>query len=123
MVIFRQKITCCSPDVPACAVPVQAASRLAPYRLGAVQGFSVLPFFVTSFFENGDKKDRQLFAHCDQSTVSLFVILYKIFALDGLSELYIICTLLPIFGTGAPALIHFLFVYAFPSTVYSILIM
>jgi len=32
----------CSPDAPACAVPVQAASRLVPCRLGAVQGFSVL---------------------------------------------------------------------------------
>ena len=32
----------CSPDAPACAVPVQAASRLVPFRLEAVQGFSVL---------------------------------------------------------------------------------
>ena len=32
----------CSPDAPVCAVPVQAASRLVPCRLGAVQGFSVL---------------------------------------------------------------------------------
>ena len=31
-----------SPDAPACAVPAQAASRLVPFRLGAVQGFSVL---------------------------------------------------------------------------------
>ena len=31
-----------SPDAPACAVPVQAASRLVPFRSEAVQGFSVL---------------------------------------------------------------------------------
>ena len=31
-----------SQDAPACAVPVQAASRLAPFRLGAGRGFSVL---------------------------------------------------------------------------------
>ena len=31
-----------SPDVPACAVPVKAASRLVPFRFGAVQEFSVL---------------------------------------------------------------------------------
>ena len=49
----------CSPDAPACAVPVQAASRLAPCRLGVVQGFSV-SFFVTSFLKMGIKKDRQL---------------------------------------------------------------
>ena len=35
---------------------------------------------------------------------------YKIFALVGLSELYITFTLLPTFGTEFPALIHFLFV-------------
>ena len=50
-----------SPDAPACAVPVQAVSRPVPFRLGAVQGFSVLPFFVTSFFENGDKKRPSTF--------------------------------------------------------------
>ena len=38
------------------AVPVQAASRLAPFRLEAVQGFSVLPLCLTSFFDFGDKK-------------------------------------------------------------------
>ena len=45
-----------SPDAPACAIPVQAASRLVPCRLGAVQGFSVLPLCLTSFFDFGDKK-------------------------------------------------------------------
>ena len=45
-----------SPDAPACAIPVQAASRLVPWRLGAVQGFSVLPLCLTSFFDFGDKK-------------------------------------------------------------------
>ena len=45
-----------SPDVPACAIPVQAASRLVPCRLGTVQGFSVLPLRLTSFFDFGDKK-------------------------------------------------------------------
>ena len=30
------------PDAPACAVPVQTLSQLVPFRLGAVQGFSVL---------------------------------------------------------------------------------
>ena len=60
----------CSPDAPACAVPVQDVSRPDPFRLGADQEFLVLAFFVSSFFETGDKKDRQLFAHCDQSTVS-----------------------------------------------------
>ena len=57
------------PDAPACAVPVQTLSQLVPFRLGAVQGFSVLPLRLTSLFENGDKKGRHLFAHCDQSTV------------------------------------------------------
>ena len=57
------------PDAPACAVPVQTLSQLVPFRLGAVQGFSVLSLRSTSFFENGDKKGRHLFAHCDQSTV------------------------------------------------------
>ena len=45
-----------SPDAPACAIPVQAASRLVSCRLGAVQGFSVLPLCLTSFFDFGDKK-------------------------------------------------------------------
>ena len=36
-------------------------SRPVPFRLGAVQVFSVLPFFVTSFFENGDKKRPSTF--------------------------------------------------------------
>ena len=45
-----------SPNAPACAIPVQAASRLVPCRLGAVQGFSVLPLCLTSFFDFGDKK-------------------------------------------------------------------
>ena len=57
------------PDAPACAVPVQTLSQLVPFRLGAVQGFSVLSLRLTSFFKNGDKKGRHLFAHCDQSTV------------------------------------------------------
>ena len=57
------------PDAPACAVPVQTLSQLVPFRLGAVQGFSVLSLRLTSFFENGDKKGRHLFAHYDQSTV------------------------------------------------------
>jgi len=56
------------PDAPACAVPVQTLSQLVPFRLGAVQGFSVLSLRLTSFFENGDQKGRHLFAHCDQST-------------------------------------------------------
>ena len=43
------------------AVPVQAASRLVPFRLVDVQGFSVLPFFVTSFFDFGDKKRPSTF--------------------------------------------------------------
>ena len=46
---------------------------------------------------------------------------YKIFALVGLSELYITFTLLPTFGTEFPALIHFLFLYFFPFTMYSTL--
>ena len=37
-----RKASFCSQDAPACAVPVQAASRLVPFRFGAVQGFSVL---------------------------------------------------------------------------------
>ena len=37
-------------------VRVNATSQLVPFRLGAVQGFSVFPFCLTSFFENGDKK-------------------------------------------------------------------
>ena len=45
-----------SPDAPACAVPAQAAFPLALSRLGAVQGFSVLPLCLTSFFDFGDKK-------------------------------------------------------------------
>ena len=40
----------------ACAVPVQAASRLAPFRLEAGQGFSILSLGLTSFFDFGDKK-------------------------------------------------------------------
>ena len=32
----------CSPDAPACASPVQAASQLVPFRLEADRGFSVL---------------------------------------------------------------------------------
>ena len=55
-------ISFCSPNVPACAVPVQAASRLVPFRLETVQGFSVLSLLLISFFDFGDKKDRQLFA-------------------------------------------------------------
>ena len=49
------------PDAPACAVPVQAASRLVPFRLGAVQGFSVLSLCLTSFFDFGDKKRPSTF--------------------------------------------------------------
>ena len=37
-------------------VRVNATSQLVPFRLGAVQGFSVFPFCLTFFFENGDKK-------------------------------------------------------------------
>lgn len=44
------------PDTPACAFPVQAASRIVPFRLGAVQGFSILPYFVTPFLKMGIKK-------------------------------------------------------------------
>ena len=36
-------------------------------------GFSVLPLWPTFFFENGDKKDRRAFAHCDRSTVRFSV--------------------------------------------------
>ena len=39
-----------SPDAPVCVVPVQAVSQLVPFRLGAVQGFSVFPFCLTSLF-------------------------------------------------------------------------
>ena len=63
-----------SPDVPACAIPVQAASRLVPCRLGAVQGFSVLPLCLTSFFDFGDKKDRRLCAHTTQVNGLIFSI-------------------------------------------------
>ena len=49
-------ISFCSPNAPVCAVPVQAAFPLALFQLEAVQGFSVLPFWLTSFFENGYKK-------------------------------------------------------------------
>ena len=38
------------PDAPACAVPVQALSRLVLFQLGVVQGFSVLSLCLTSFF-------------------------------------------------------------------------
>ena len=41
----------CSPDAPACAVPVQAASQLVLFQLGVVQGFSLFSFCLTSFFE------------------------------------------------------------------------
>ena len=78
-----------SPDAPACAVPVQAASRL-----GAVQGFSV-SFFVTSFFENGYKKDRQLFADCDQSTVSFSVFSFCMIAYSTISSDTVIVTAIP----------------------------
>ena len=37
-----------SPDAPACAVPVQAASQLVPFRLEADRGFSVLSLCLTS---------------------------------------------------------------------------
>ena len=40
---------------------VAAAAWLVPCRLGAVRGFSVLPFCLTSFFENGDKKRPSTF--------------------------------------------------------------
>ena len=40
-----------SPDAPACAVPVQAASQLVPFRLEADRGFSVLSLCLTSFFD------------------------------------------------------------------------
>ena len=43
------------------AVPVQAASRLAPFRLGAGRGFSVLSLGLTSFFDFGDKKRPSTF--------------------------------------------------------------
>ena len=49
------------PDTPACAVPVQAASQLGPFRLGAVQGFSVLSLCLTSFFDFRDKKRPSTF--------------------------------------------------------------
>ena len=42
----------------ACAVPVQAASRLVPFRFGAGRGGSVLSLGLISFFDFGDKKDR-----------------------------------------------------------------
>ena len=48
--------SCGSQGVGACAVPVQAVSRLVPFRLEAVQGFSVLLWCLTSFFDFGDKK-------------------------------------------------------------------
>ena len=51
-----------SPDAPACAVPVKAVSRLVPFRLEAGREFSVLSLSLPSFFDFGDKKDRQLFA-------------------------------------------------------------
>ena len=51
----------CSPDAPACAVPVQAASQLVPFRLGAGRGFSVLSLGLTSFFDFGDKKRPSTF--------------------------------------------------------------
>jgi len=51
----------CSPNAPACAVPVKAASRLAPFRLGAGRGFSVLSLGLTSFFDFGDKKRPSTF--------------------------------------------------------------
>ena len=53
-----------SPDAPACAVPVQALSRLALFQLGVVQGFSLFPFCLTLFdllFESGDKKRPSTF--------------------------------------------------------------
>ena len=37
-------------------VLVKATSQLVPFQPEAVQGFSVFPFCLTSFFENGDKK-------------------------------------------------------------------
>ena len=43
------------------AVPVQAASRLAPFRLGAGRGFSVFSFCLTSFFDFWDKKRPSTF--------------------------------------------------------------
>ena len=76
-----------SPDAPACAVPVQALSRLALFQLGVVQGFSLFPFCLTSFLKVGIKKDRQLFAHCDQSTVSFSVFSFSnLLAANGLSK-------------------------------------
>ena len=45
-----------SPDAPACAIPVQAASQLVPFRLEADRWFSVLSLCLTSFFDFGDKK-------------------------------------------------------------------
>ena len=53
-----------SPDAPACAVPVQALSRLALFQLGVVQGSSLFPFCLTLFdllFESGDKKRPSTF--------------------------------------------------------------
>ena len=49
------------PDAPACAVPVQTLSQPVPFRLGAVQGFSVLSLCLTSFFDFGDKKRPSTF--------------------------------------------------------------
>ena len=63
--------------VPCLAVlRVNATSQLVPFQPEAVQGFSVFPFCLTSFLKNGYKKDRQLFADCDQSTVSFLIFSY-----------------------------------------------
>ena len=53
---FLQILPFDSPDTPACAVPVQAASRLVTFRFGAGREFSVLSLRLTSFFDFGDKK-------------------------------------------------------------------
>ena len=42
-------------------VLVKATSQLVPFQPEAVQGFSVFPFCLTSFFENGDKKSPPTF--------------------------------------------------------------
>ena len=58
-----------SPDAPACAVPVQAASQLAPFRLEADRGFSVLSLCLTSFSDFWKKKTADFVRTRHRSTV------------------------------------------------------
>ena len=64
------------PDAPACAVPVQAASWLVPFRYGAVLGFSVLSLCLTPFLDFGDKKKAVNYSHSATSQRSDFRYLF-----------------------------------------------